>query len=81
MVVGDLSAITKHFISFSSTSFILLIGNGQFIIQAAVPQQQPQTAQIVQATPQQATIVQNRGVPTVVQTSQVQVITTYKQLV
>ena len=54
-------------------------GNGQFIIQAAVPQQQPAPGQInVTSIPQQATIVQNRQVPTVVQTSQVikQIITT-----
>lgn len=46
---------------------LLPTSNGQFIIQAAVPHQQ---AQIVQAAPQQATIVQNQRVPTVVQTSQ-----------
>jgi len=54
-------------------------GNGQFLIQAAVPQQQQTPGQInVTSIPQQATIVQNRQVPTVVQTSQVikQIITT-----
>jgi hypothetical protein len=49
----------------------LFPGNGQFIIQAAVPQQQQAPGQIVTSIPQQATIVQNRQVPTVVQTSQV----------
>ena len=57
-------------------------GNGQFIIQAAVPQQQQAPGQIVTSIPQQATIVQNRQVPTVVQTSQViEYITTISHLV
>lgn len=49
---------------------LLPTSNGQFIIQAAVPQQQQAPGQIVTSIPQQATIVQNRQVPTVVQTSQ-----------
>ncbi|CAG2235385.1 transcription initiation factor IIA subunit 1-like [Mytilus galloprovincialis] len=51
---------------------LLPTSNGQFIIQAAMPQQQQAAqAQIVTTIPQQATLVQqNRQVPTVVQNNQ-----------